>query len=82
MLSTRESAAFFRQLLQGLLVNLQPLQDPQQQLQSSPLRNACDGLLPATCQLLSPEQYVQQVLQSASGLADPAAGIDCRPLEV
>ena len=83
MLSAKESAAFFQQLLQGLLVNLQPLPDTQQQqLQSSPLQSACEGLLPAICQLLSPEQYVQQVLQSASGSTNPAAVVDCRALEV
>ena len=83
MLSTQECAAFFQQLLQGLLLNLQPVQDAsQQQMQSSPLRSASESLLPAICQLLGAEQYVQQVLHSASGVSNPAQGIDGRALEV
>ncbi len=83
MLGPEETRAFFLQLLQGLLTNLQPeQQQEQEQVTESPLREACKNVLAAVCQLLGPEQFLQMVLQPVGGLTDHAASIEPRVLEV
>ena len=87
MLSPEDTKAFFLQLLPGLLSNLQPLQEPAQQqlqlqLQDSPLRGPSTSLLAAICQLLGSQQYLQQVLHFAGHLANPAAPVNPKALEV
>lgn len=83
MLSTEDSTAFFLQLLHGLLANLQPSQQPEgQQVEGSPLREPCREVLPAVCQLVGPQQYLHQVLQSVPGLTDQAAPVEPKTLEV
>lgn len=82
-MSCEEGSSFFGQLLHGLLHNLQPVQVPgQPHLQSSPLREACKEVLAATCQLLGPEAFLQQVLGSVPGLGSHSASLDPKPLEV
>ncbi|KAL3139646.1 Nuclear import receptor [Trebouxia sp. C0009 RCD-2024] len=81
-MSCEEGSSFFGQLLHGLLHNLQPVQVPgQPHLQSSPLREACKEVLAATCQLLGPEAFLQQVLGSVPGLGSHSASLDPKPLE-
>ena len=87
MLSPEDTKAFFLQLLPGLLSNLQPLQEPAQQqqqlqLQDSPLCGPSTSLLAAICQLLGSQQYLQQVLHFAGNLANPAAPVNPKALEV
>jgi len=83
MLGPEETRAFFLQLLHGLLTNLQPTQQQEQeQANESPLREACKDVLAAVCQLLGPEQFLQTVLQPVGGLTDPAAPVDLKVLEV
>jgi len=83
MLGPEETTAFFLHLLHGLLTNLQPTQQQEQdQANQSPLREACKDVLAAVCQLLGPEQFLQTVLQPVGGLTDPAASVDPQVLEV
>ncbi len=83
MLGPEETRAFFLQLLHGLLTNLQPAQQQEQeQANECPLREACKDVLAVVCQLLGPEQFLQTVLQPVGGLTDPAASVDPRVLEV
>ena len=83
MLGPEETRAFFLQLLHGLLTNLQPTQQQEQdQANESPLHEACKDVLAAVCQLLGPEQFLQTVLQPVGGLTDPAASVDPKSLEV
>ena len=83
MLSTEDSTAFFLQLLHGLLANLQPSQQPEgQQVEDSPLCEPCREVLPAVCQLVGPQQYLHQVLQSVPGLTGQAAPVEPKTLEV
>lgn len=83
IMSPEEGKSFFGQLLQGLLHNLQPLQAPGElQLHSSPLREASDNMLAATCQLLGPKAFLHQVLQSVTGLGSQSAAVDPKQLEV
>ena len=78
-----DSRSFFQQLLQGLLHNLQPLQGPgETQLHSSPLREASKDTLAAACQMLGPQAFLHQVLQSVTGLGTPSSSVDPKQLEV
>ena len=78
-----EGRSFFQQLLHGLLHNLQPLQGPgETQLHSSPLREGSKDTLAAICQLLGPTAFLQQVLQSVTGLGPQSASLDPKQLEV
>lgn len=78
-----EGSSFFGQLLHGLLHNLQPVQGPgQAELQSSPLRGACKEVLAATCQVLGPQAFLQQVLGSVPGLRRQPASLDPKQLQV
>lgn len=78
-----ESRTFFQQLLHGLLHNLQPLQAPgETQLHSSPLREASKDTLAAACQVLGPQDFLHQVLQSVTGLGTQSASLDPKQLEV
>ena len=82
MLSPEEGRSFFQQLLHGLLHNLQPLQGPETQLHSSPLQEASKDTLASACQLLGPTAFLQQVLQSVTGLGTQSASVDPKQLEV
>ena len=78
-----EGRSFFQQLLHGLLHNLQPLQGPgETQLHSSPLQEGSKDTLAAICQLLGPTAFLQQVLQSVTGLGPQSASLDPKQLEV
>lgn len=82
-MSPEESRTFFQQLLHGLLHNLQPLQGPgETQLHSSPLREASKDTLAAACQMLGPQAFLHQVLQSVIGLGTPSSSVDPKQLEV
>lgn len=82
-MSPEEGISFFQQLLHGLLHNLQPLQGlGETQLQSSPLRESSKDTLAAICQLLGPTAFLQQVLQSVTGLRPQSASVDPKQLEV
>ena len=82
MISESEGAAFFIRLLQGLLANLQPggLQARESQ-GTSPLRLAAKDVLASTCQLLGPERFLQQTLQSVEGIG-AAQPLSSHQLEV
>ena len=81
-MSAQDGKHFFGQLLHGLLQNLQPLQQAEEQLlHSSPLQEPAKDLLAATCQLLGPPHYLQQVLQSVTGLEDQMSSVEPRQLE-
>lgn len=83
MVTPEEGRSFFQQLLHGLLHNLQPLQGPGgTQLHSSPLREASKDTLAAICQLLGPTAFLQQLLQSVTGLGSQSASLDPKQLEV
>lgn len=83
MLGPEETRAFFLQLLHGLLTNLQPIQQQEQeQANASPLREACKDALAAVCQLLGPETFLHTVLQPVGGLTDPAASVNPKVLQV
>lgn len=83
MMSAEEGRSFFQQLLHGLLHNLQPLQGPgETQLHSSPLREASKDTLAAACQVLGPQAFLHQVLQSVTGLGTQSASLDPKQLEV
>ena len=83
MISQQEGVAFFSRLLQGLLSNLSSQGgssgDPQQ---ATPLQAAAKDVLAATCQLLGPERFLQQVLQSVEGLGAGAQQLNASQLEV
>ncbi|DBA67383.1 TPA: hypothetical protein ACH3X2_001674 [Trebouxia sp. C0005] len=82
MLGPEETRAFFLQLLHGLLTNLQPIQQQEQeQANASPLREACKDALAAVCQLLGPETFLHTVLQPVGGLTDPAASVNPKVLQ-
>ena len=82
-MSPEAGRSFFQQLLYGLLHNLQPLQGPDKaQLHSSPLREGSKDTLAAICQLLGPRPFLQQVLQSVTGLGPQSASLDPKQLEV
>lgn len=83
MISTEEGKQFFQQLLQGLLPSLQPLQAAEDhQVHSSPLREPAKELLAATCHLLGPQGFLQQVLNSVGSLGNQSAALDPKQLEV
>ena len=83
MITPQEGVAFYGRLLQGLLTNLQSVVGPQDALQQdSPLQQAAKDVLVSACQLLGPESFLQQVLQSVLNPADPAAAVDTSQLEV
>ena len=82
MISSHETEAFFQQLLHDLLSNLQTGSASDQELQDSPLRQACKDVLPAICQILGPEQYLQQALQSVNSLMDAETQVNLTALEV
>ena len=82
-MSPEEGSSFFVQLLHGLLHSLQPVQVPgQPHLQGSPLREPSKEVLAATCQLLGPKAFLQQVLGSVPGLGSQSASLDPKQLEV
>ena len=81
MIDAHDIQSMFGQLLHGLLHNLQPMQQ-EQQLHSSPLREASKDILATTCQLMGSEIYLQQVLQSVAGFENESVPLDSKSLEV